>query len=170
MILPALGKLVINPLFTGSYKDTADRPPAGLYPGYNQKNHCSGQGPAAIIFSVVFTVLSSAAATTSEPTLRSDKITVDLRYRHGDLEVAYPIECAANKTCTLSSLAGANHTWQVAVTPARLPNGILSLTTVVHEQGKEVSRSEILAKTGEEVRLVSAGENDDHTELVVKAF
>lgn len=124
----------------------------------------------AFIFSVVFTVLSSAGATTSEPPLRSDKITVDLRYRHGDLKVAWPIECTANKTCTLSSLAGAKHTWQVAVTPARLPNGILSLTTVVHEQGKEVTRSQIQTKMGEEVRLVSAGEDEDHTELVLKLY
>jgi hypothetical protein len=118
--------------------------------------------------SLAFTVLTGTVA--GDGAALTGRITVDLRYRHGDLEVAYQVACQANKTCTLSSLAGANRSWHVAVTPALRPNGILSIKTVVHEQGREVSRSEIQTKKGEEVRLVSADESEDHTELVLKAY
>jgi hypothetical protein len=121
--------------------------------------------------SLAFTALTSpasGAAAESNPAIK-ERITVDLRYTHRQLEVAYPVSCNVNDTCTLSSLPHAAQQWRIEVTPRHLPNGMLSISTVIIENGKEVTRSESRTKAGEESRLVSSDEKD-RIELVIRAY
>lgn len=116
------------------------------------------------IVRILFGLIVSWASVTA---FAADDLSVFIDYRHGSVHVHYPLPCSYGSTSTLTSLADAVVPWRVEVTPKNLGHGLIAVTTVVRENGEEVSRSEIINKMGEKAIITSTDSEGDKIELTV---
>jgi len=117
---------------------------------------------------IIRMLLGFTVSWVSVAAIAADDLSVFIDYRHGSVHVQYPLPCSYGTTSTLTSPEEAVVPWKVEVTPKNLGNGLVSVTTLVRENGEEISRSEVINKMGEAAKITSSGPDGDKVELTVR--
>lgn len=100
----------------------------------------------------------------------AEEVSVYVEYRHGPIHVHYTLPCADKTTCTLTSSAGADNSWHIEVTPTRVENGLVAVTTVIKEDHVEATRFKVLNRLGESAKMASVAIDGSPMELTIKPF
>ena len=115
-------------------------------------------------------LVAAIACSSTASVAKDNDLKVFVEYKHGPVHVHYALPCDYNGTSSLSSLKDSETSWRVEVTPTYTKNDIVSVRTVIKENGEIVSVSTVINKLGEDAKIVSTKEDGDHSELIIRPY
>ncbi len=98
---------------------------------------------------------------------RGGRITVEVSYKHRDLQVHYALPCEVGKSSTLTSLDGVRPKWRLILTPSFTDETQnLGVDVEIDEDGFAVQKARFLLRPGTNAILQTSGPaTSDYTSL-----